>query len=148
MSKIIARNFYWAAPLHEEEERQATDERVKQLRDSGISGIQVYVPHEHGVWEEMVEEQCKLGFSYQEAVKIVKQKIYLENLRAMDEANAIIVYVARRPSEGQTAELGYFVGTRGEVYIINEVDWPLNLMLEYGANKMYRSIAEFLDDLR
>jgi nucleoside 2-deoxyribosyltransferase len=137
-------SFYWAAPLHDEEDRARTDEGVAILRQAGLK---VYVPHEHGVWENMMKKLMAKGFVEAEATHMVKKQIYLENMEAMNEAEGLIFYVARAPSEGQLVELGYFLGKDKPIYIINEIGWPLNLMPEFASSAMYKDLADFVEDL-
>ena len=48
MSKI-----YWAAPLHDEEDRKRNAIYVQKLRANGHI---VYVPQEHGIWEQTLNQ--------------------------------------------------------------------------------------------
>ena len=47
------RKIYWAAPLHNKEDQERNTEYVEKLR---AKGHKVYVPQEHGVWEDLVKK--------------------------------------------------------------------------------------------
>lgn len=124
MSKI-----YWAAPLHDASDRARNDKYVAMLRKDGH---QVYVPHEHGVWEEVMEQ---FGG---DATK-TRRHFYTLDLKAMREADICVACAGnienpRGPSEGMLWEMGYMSADNKTVILFNEGNyWDFNLMPEFGS---------------
>lgn len=98
-------------------------------------GFIVYIPQEHGIWEEMVNEERGRDPSSNEAtiVRRVREKLFIADKIAVDECNFVVAYVDRHPSEGTLWEMGYAVGKGKEVVLINACDWKFNLMPEFGS---------------
>ena len=138
MSKI-----YWAAPLHDVKDRERNDKYVALLRKEGH---QVYVPQEHGIWEEVMD---KFGG---DATK-TRQHFYELDLKACKEADICIACAGdkndpRGPSEGMIWEMGLMTGCQKTVLLFNDQKyWDYNLMPEFGS-KMFTSFDDILDFLR
>ena len=133
------RKIYWAAPLHDAKDREANAAAVAKFREKGF---EVYLPQEHGVWEEMVAVEEAKGQSHEDAVTSVKGDIFRDNWRAMSDADMCIAYFTRPPSEGQVFEMGAIYAMYKPLYIIDETKsggegWPFNLMLEYAATDVF-----------
>lgn len=123
---------YWAASLHEKHEQERNIREVTKLRAAGFN---VYLPQEHGVWEDMVEEQRQKDPSASEVelIQRVRKSLYEEDRRAIDECNCVVAYVDRHPSEGTLWEMGYAVGIGVPVILVNACKWNFNLMPEFGS---------------
>ena len=138
MSKI-----YWAAPLHDAEDRARNDKYVAMLRKDGH---QVYVPHEHGVWEETLN---KFGG---DATK-TRMHFFKLDLKAMREADICVACAGnienpRGPSEGMLWEMGYMTADNKTVILFNEDGyWDYNLMPEFGST-VFTSFDGVLDYLK
>ena len=137
MSKI-----YWAAPLHDEEDRRRNAIYVQKLR---INGHQVYVPQEHGVWEEV------MGKFEGDAAK-TRKHFYELDLKACKEADICIACAGdhnnpREPSEGMIWEMGFMAGCQKTVLLFNENNyWDYNLMLEF-SSKMFSDFNDIIQYL-
>lgn len=124
MSKI-----YWAAPLHDESDRQRNAYYVQRLRAEGHT---VYVPQEHGIWEE------ELGKFHGDVVA-TRKHFYELDLKACKEADICIACAGnkmnpRGPSEGMLWEMGFMSGCQKTVILFNEFDyWDYNLMPQFGS---------------
>ena len=131
--------IYWAAPLHEEKDRERNAKYVEQLR---AAGFKVYVPQEHGVWEDLVD---KLGTREQ-----VRRYLFELDLKAMQECDMCIACCGnledpRGPSEGMLWEMGWCTAAHKAVYLFNEDNyWSYNLMPEYGASRIFSDFDELL----
>lgn len=138
MSKI-----YWAAPLHDAEDRARNAKYVQMLREQGHT---VYVPQEHGVWEEWLD---KFGG---DAIK-VRKHFYELDLKACKEADICIACAGdlknpREPSEGMIWEMGFMAGCQKTVLLFNEDNyWDYNLMLEFSSH-MFSNFDDVLDFLK
>ena len=138
MSKI-----YWAAPLHDESDRQRNARYVQRLRSEGHT---VYVPQEHGVWEETLSR-----FNYD--VQKTRQYFYELDLKACKEADICIACAGdlakpRAPSEGMIWEMGFMAGCQKTVLLFNEDGyWDYNLMPEFGS-KMFVTFEDVLAYLK
>lgn len=126
-------NIYWAASLHDPHEQERNRREVAKLRAAGFT---VYMPQEHGVWEQMVEEERakdplrpELDIIYQ-----VRARLYVEDKVAIDDCNIVVAYVDRHPSEGTLWEMGYAVGLQKPVILVNACNWQFNLMPEFGSS--------------
>lgn len=132
--------IYWAAPLHGEYERTCNDACAKMLRDRGF---QVYVPHEHGVWEAMVNEEMKKhpGLLRATAEQAVRHHLFVADKEAVEKCDVVIALGTHSdgsPSEGMIWEMGYAAGLGKPVYLINpavgaKTHWDYNLMPEFGS---------------
>lgn len=137
MSKI-----YWAAPLHDATDRARNDKYVAMLREAGH---QVYVPHEHGVWEETLGK-------FNGDVTKTRQHFYKLDLKAMREADICVACAGdhdhqRGPSEGMLWEMGYMSADNKTVILFNEDSyWDYNLMPEFGSIvfSKFDDVIEFL----
>lgn len=139
MSKI-----YWAAPLHDPKDRERNAKYVSMLRERGH---EVYVPQEHGVWEEMLGQ-----FNNDE--KAVRSYLYKLDMKAMKDADTCIaccgdMETPRGPSEGMLWEMGWMKGNNKVVILFNEEDyWRYNLMPQFGSDFVFNhfdDILKFLD---
>lgn len=137
MSKI-----YWAAPLHDEEDRRHNAIYVQKLR---ANGHQVYVPQEHGVWEQMLGQ-------FGGDVGKTRQHFYELDLKACKEADICIACAGnmqhqRAPSEGMIWEMGFMAGCQKTVLLFNEHHyWDYNLMLEF-SSKMFTDFDDIIQYL-
>lgn len=135
--------IYWAAPLHDESDRNRNDKYVAMLRKDGH---QVYVPHEHGVWEETLN---KFGG---DATK-TRMHFFKLDLKAMREADVCVACAGdhdhpRGPSEGMLWEMGYMAADNKTVILFNEDGyWDYNLMPEFGST-VFTSFDGVLDYLK
>lgn len=138
MSKI-----YWAAPLHDASDRARNDKYVAMLRKEGH---QVYVPHEHGVWEET------LGRFGGDVVK-TRQHFYKLDIKAMREADVCVACAGdldhpRGPSEGMLWEMGYMSADNKTVILFNQDNYhEYNLMPEFGSI-VFSKFDDVLDFLK
>ena len=138
MSKI-----YWAAPLHDAEDRARNAKYVQMLRSEGHT---VYVPQEHGVWEEVLD---KFGG---DATK-TRKHFYELDLKACKEADICIACAGdlsnpREPSEGMIWEMGFMAGCQKTVLLFNENNyWDYNLMLEF-SSRVFTNFFDILDFLK
>lgn len=137
MSKI-----YWAAPLHDEEDRKRNAFYVTKLR---ANGHQVYVPQEHGVWEQTLD---KFGGD----VGKTRKHFYELDLKACKEADICIACGGdlanpRAPSEGMIWEMGFMAGCQKTVLLFNQGKyWNYNLMPEFGS-KMFSDFDDIIQYL-
>lgn len=138
MSKI-----YWAAPLHNASDRERNDKYVAMLRKEGH---QVYVPHEHGVWEDLVQQ---FG-----SVEETRRYLYMADLKAMRAADVCVACAGdlndpRAPSEGMIWEMGYMSADNKTVLLFNEGGyWDYNLMPEFGSTRVFTLFEEVVKFLR
>lgn len=121
--------IYWAAPLHDPEDQKRNAEYVERLR---ARGHKVYVPQEHGVWEQMLGE-----FNNDE--KAVRKHLFELDLKAMKECDTCIaccgdLSTPRGPSEGMLWEMGWCTAAHKNVILFNEDNyWRFNLMPQFGS---------------
>lgn len=133
------RKIYWAAPLHDEEDRKRNDMYVAMLRKEGHL---VYVPQEHGVWEDFPNPQ--------EARKM----LFKLDMDAMRQADTCIgccgnIQTARGPSEGMLWEMGWMTAANKEVILFNDHNyWEYNLMIEYGSSHYFSLFDDVLTFLK
>lgn len=136
------RTIYWAAPLHNKVDQERNDKYVKLLRDAGHK---VYVPQEHGVWEDML----KNGASRQE----VRRYLFELDMNAMRKCDTCIACcgdaeVPRAPSEGMLWEMGWMSASHKSVFLFNENNyWDFNLMPEFGSTRMFSNFDDLLNYL-
>lgn len=119
------RKIYFAAPLHDDDDQERNERVVQALRDAGY---EVYVPQEHGKWEDLVS---KLG-----GKDVTRRYLYTMDLHAMQRADCCVAYVDREkgPSEGMLWEMGYMSGCNKPVFLINPgFKHGYNLMPEFGS---------------
>lgn len=120
--------IYWAAPLHDEEDQERNVCFVKSLRQYGHK---VYLPQEHGIWEEFPDPFA------------ARPMLYRMDLQAMQRADICIAYAGERPpSEGMLWEMGYMSALNKPVLLLNPHQWAYNLMPEFGSH-----VFETWDDL-
>lgn len=137
MSKI-----YWAAPLHDEEDRKRNAFYVTKLR---ANGHQVYVPQEHGVWEQTLD---RFGGD----IEKTRKHFYELDLKACKEADICIACGGdldnpRAPSEGMIWEMGFMAGCQKTVLLFNDQGyWNYNLMPEFGS-KMFSDFDDIIQYL-
>jgi len=124
--------IYWAASLHDPFEQQRNKTEVAKLR---ARGFEVYLPQEHGVWEDLVTAARAANPTMREIeiIQSVRNYLYLEDKRAIDECDIVVAYVDRHPSEGTLWEMGYAVGKSKKVFLVNACGWTFNLMPEFGS---------------
>ena len=137
MSKI-----YWAAPLHDAEDRKRNAKYVQKLRANGHI---VYVPQEHGVWEQTLDQ-------FGGDVEKTRKHFYELDLKACKEADICIACAGdmehqRAPSEGMIWEMGFMAGCQKTVLLFNEQGyWDYNLMLEF-SSKMFDDFDDIIQYL-
>lgn len=123
------RKIYWAAPLHDEKDQKRNMEYVDKLRSKGYL---VYVPQEHGVWEDLVKK-------YGKSEDAVREHLFKLDLQAMREADMCIACCGdlkdpRGPSEGMLWEMGWMTAAHKNVLLFNENNyWRYNLMPQFGS---------------
>lgn len=135
--------IYWAAPLHDPEDQKRNAEYVEKLR---ARGHKVYVPQEHGVWEQMLGE-----FNNDE--KAVRKHLFELDLKAMKECDTCIaccgdLSTPRGPSEGMLWEMGWCTAAHKNVILFNEDNyWRFNLMPQFGSIMFtkFDDVLEFLE---
>ena len=137
------RKIYWAAPLHDEKDQKRNMEYVDKLRSKGYL---VYVPQEHGVWEDLVKK-------YGKSEDAVREHLFKLDLQAMREADMCIACFGdkdhkREPSEGGIYEMGWMKGANKTVYLFNDEGyWEFNLMPEFGADEVFTDFDMLLKRL-
>lgn len=138
------RKIYWAAPLHDKEDQERNNFYVGQLRKAGHK---VYVPQEHGVWEDMLSQ-----FGGDE--KAVRQHLYTLDMNAMREAELCVACCGdmehqRGPSEGMLWEMGWFNASNKSIILFNENSyWRYNLMPQFGATYVADTFDKILAFLK
>ena len=150
---------YIASPLHGSYERQVVMIVAQAFRSAGINA---YVPHEHGVWEQMVREQLVKtpNASRDEVIRAVKLELYkgdMHGLRTSDCVVAIGAHLDGSPSEGMIWEMGFARGANKPVYLINPVidksfqseigeydkdRWAYNIMPLFGSDMVFETLTE------
>lgn len=135
--------IYFAAPLHDKSDRERNMKYVRLLRDEGHL---VYVPQEHGVWEQVMSQFGN------DATKTRKHFFELD-MKAMKEADCCIAVAGdirhpRGPSEGMLWEMGFMTAANKNVFLFNEDGyWNYNLMPEFGS-KVFTKFDDLLNFLR
>ena len=138
------RKIYWAAPLHDEKDQKRNMEYVDKLRSKGYL---VYVPQEHGVWEDLVKK-------YGKSEDAVREHLFKLDLQAMREADMCIACCGdlkdpRGPSEGMLWEMGWMTAAHKNVLLFNENNyWRYNLMPQLGSLMFddFDKLLSFLDE--
>ena len=138
------RKIYWAAPLHDEKDQKRNMEYVDKLRSKGYL---VYVPQEHGVWEDLVKK-------YGKSDDAVREHLFKLDLEAMREADMCIACCGdlkdpRGPSEGMLWEMGWMTAAHKNVLLFNENNyWRYNLMPQFGSLMFddFDKLLSFLDE--
>lgn len=138
------RKIYWAAPLHDEKDQKRNMEYVDKLR---AKGYLVYVPQEHGVWEDLVKK-------YGKSEDAVREHLFKLDLQAMKEADMCIACCGdlkdpRGPSEGMLWEMGWMTAAHKNVLLFNENNyWRYNLMPQFGSLMFddFDKLLSFLDE--
>lgn len=138
------RKIYWAAPLHDEKDQKRNMEYVDKLRSKGYL---VYVPQEHGVWEDLVKK-------YGKGEDAVREHLFKLDLQAMREADMCIACCGdlkdpRGPSEGMLWEMGWMTAAHKNVLLFNENNyWRYNLMPQFGSLMFddFDKLLSFLDE--
>ena len=135
--------IYWAAPLHDKKDRDRNTMYVSELRKHGF---EVYVPQEHGVWEDYL-----VRFNHD--VEKTRRYFYVNDLKAMKEADVCIACAGnlddpRGPSEGMLWEMGYMEAALKTIILFNEDDyWDYNLMPVFGSDYVCRKWDDVIDIL-
>lgn len=136
----IKRRIYLAAPLHDDADQARNNQLAAMLR---AQGYEVYLPQEHGKWEDLVGKFGGKGAT--------RRYLYTMDLHAMQRADCCVAYMDRvkGPSEGMLWEMGYMAGTNKPVFLLNpNFKWGYNLMPEFGsmifdtADSLLRHLAE------
>lgn len=141
---MVVRKIYWAAPLHDEKDQKRNMEYVDKLRSKGYL---VYVPQEHGVWEDLVKK-------YGKSEDAVREHLFKLDLQAMREADMCIACCGdlkdpRGPSEGMLWEMGWMTAAHKNVLLFNENNyWRYNLMPQFGSLMFddFDKLLSFLDE--
>lgn len=137
-------NIYWAGPLHDKTDQERNAKYVRILRSYGHK---VYVPQEHGVWEEMLGQ-----FNNDE--KAVRKHLYELDMKAMRDADTCIACCGdtehpRGPSEGMLWEMGWMKGNNKTVILFNENNyWRYNLMPQFGSDFVFDNFDNIIDFLK
>lgn len=133
------RKIYFAAPLHDQEDRDETDKIVRAIRQEGHL---VYVPHEHGVWEDYL--------SLFEGDELATRKHFFDaDMQAMREADTCVASCrwGRGPSEGMIWEMGWMTAAHKNVFLLNLYGWRYNLMPEFGSTHVFLTVESLLQAL-
>lgn len=133
-------NIYFAAPLHDVEDREYNDKIIEELRREGH---RVYAPHEHGVWEHVLQAK------FNGDVTKCRRWFFEQDLRAMSKANVCVATMNRSkgPSEGMLWEMGWMTAAHKPVYLYNSNNWDYNLMPEFGS-RYFTTLADLILELR
>lgn len=136
------RKIYFAAPLHEGSDRSRNMFYVNLLRKAGHL---VYLPQEHGVWEDLLP-------LYDNDASKVRKALYETDMIAMKEADTCIALCddkegGRGPSEGMIWEMGWMTAAHKNVYLLNLSNWDYNLMLEFGSTKVFTDFSALMEFL-
>jgi len=136
--------IYFAAPLHDAADRERNDKYVAMLRKEGH---QVYVPQEHGIWEDAL---ARFGGDKEKT-----RKYFFElDMKAMKEADCCVAVAGnmetpRGPSEGMLWEMGWMTAANKNVLLFNEGKyWDYNLMPEFGSTRVFSNFDDLLDFLK
>lgn len=114
---------YIAAPLHDAEDKARNTLLAARLRADGHT---VYLPQEHGVWEEVLDQFHGDG-------KAARSYLAKSDLFAMKHSDCCIAYMEREkgPSEGMLWEMGWYTGINKPVILYNPNGfWDYNPMPE------------------
>lgn len=139
---MMRRRIYFAGPLHREEDRRRNEKLVAALR---MHGHNVYLPQEHGVWEDLVGDMGDED--------TVRKLLYGMDMDAMRMCDTCIVCCGdaadpRAPSEGAMFEMGWMKAANKTVLLYNEKNyWHYNLMPQFGADMVFDdwdSLIKFL----
>lgn len=142
--------IYFAAPLHGSFEQGLNNTIVGLLRKNGH---QVYLPQEHGIWEDMVRTEARAHPDEvsESIINRVKNELYRGDLQAVQTCDCIVAdgtHEDGSPSEGMVWEMGYAVGLGKPVYLCNTGnEWDYNLMLTYGATKVFDNMTDCIEYL-
>lgn len=133
--------IYFAAPLHDKEDQKRNKKWVYDLR---TEGYEVYLPQEHGVWEELLPR-----FGNDEVA--VRSYLYKQDLFAMAKADICVAAVDREkgPSEGMLWEMGWMAGNNKPVFLLNPGGkHRYNLMPQFGATMFsdWHTLLEYLKE--
>lgn len=135
--------IYFAAPLHDESDRERNMKYVKLLRDAGHL---VYVPQEHGVWEQVMSQ-------FDNNATKTREHFFELDLKAMKEADCCVAVAGdirhpRGPSEGMLWEMGFMTAANKNVFLFNDAGyWSYNLMPEFGS-KVFTRFSDLLNFLK
>lgn len=132
-------NIYFAAPLHDAEDQRKNAIWTEDLR---IRGHKVYLPQEHGVWEDLLSQ-------FDNDPTLVRRYLFKQDLYAMQKAQCIVAAVDRDkgPSEGMLWEMGWAHGANKPVFLFNPHGrHRYNLMPQFGAT-MFEDWLQLLDYL-
>lgn len=130
--------IYLASPLHDKEDRDYYTPYVKALREYYHS---VYVPAEHGVWEE---ELKKFGGDAEKC----RRHFFELDIAACNNADyCVAMFNPRRrdgPSEGMIFEMGYMYALHKNILLYNQQGmWTYNLMPEF-ASTVFTDFSDLL----
>ena len=130
--------IYWAAPLHDKQDQDRNLKYVTLLR---FHGYKVYLPQEHGIWENFSDRQA------------ARRHLFKLDMKAMSQADICIACFGdrdhkRAPSEGGIYEMGWMKGANKTVYLFNDEGyWEFNLMPEFGADEVFTDFDTLLKRL-
>lgn len=133
--------IYFAAPIHDKEDREYNATKIARLR---VAGAQVYSPQEHGLWEDLME-------LYNNDRNAVYKYLYTGDIQAMRACDAIVAMCrpGRGPSEGMVFEIGWGVAAHKNVYLLNEDNtWDYNLMLLVGVTKVFVTMEDLVNYIK
>lgn len=135
----MGRKIYWAAPLHDKDDQERNAKYVQLLRRAGHT---VYVPQEHGVWEDLAKQ-----FTTEEQAR---EYLFKLDMQAMREADTCVACCGdlehqRGPSEGMLWEMGWMTAAHKNVFLFNEGNyWRFNLMPQFGSTRVVASFSELI----
>lgn len=145
-------NIYYAAPLHNENVRERNAQEVKVLRRNFGDVVDVYLPQEQGVWEDLVRKEVEAGHTRQYAVFVVKRRLFKADVDAIQGGRCVALVMhkepGKAPSEGCLWEMGYAAAQHIPVVLIDDEGWDWNIMPLYGSTYVADNFDEAIECLR
>lgn len=145
-------NIYYAAPLHNEDVRKRNTQEVEVLRKNFGDVVDVYLPQEQGVWEDLVRKEMAAGRSRQDAIAVVKRQLFKADVDAIQGGRCVALVMhkepGKAPSEGCLWEMGYAAAQGIPVVLIDDEGWDWNIMPRYGATYVADDFDEAVECLR
>ena len=147
-------NIYYAAPLHTADVRKRNAQEVEVLRKNFGDVVDVYLPQEQGVWEDLVRKEMATGCPRPVAVDRVKNQLFKADVDAIRGGRCVALVMHKEPdkapSEGCLWEMGYAAAQGIPVVLIDDEEWDWNIMPLYGASHVVLDLetaVEVLHDI-
>lgn len=145
-------NIYYAAPLHNEDVRKRNTQEVEVLRKNFGDVVDVYLPQEQGVWEDLVRKEMAAGRTRLDAIAVVKQYLFKADVAAIQSGQCVALVMhkepGKAPSEGCLWEMGYAAAQHIPVVLIDDEGWDWNIMPLYGSTYVADNCDEAVECLR